>query len=222
MSLVNDIFSLSNHGMNHKNITQILDYQPYRQKSAPRNLEKMERNNTTYANLPTICENSHCNSGNQPEKMNVLERRWSNALPANGSSLPPLSKESNHRKLKHSNSLPNLVRRPSTPRPVFLVQSNQKFLSDNLDVRKHNAVENGKNSNNILQISKIHDENDWHPLLSVSPDGLERSSTDVEIARGSCVQLQQPNAFQDPSMKRLLKRDKVQPCERRLFSARRW
>ena len=207
--------------MNQKSITQILDYQPYTHRSTSRNLEKMERSNTIYPNLPTIRENSHCRSGNQRETIHV-ERRWSNALPTNGSSLPPLSRESNHRKLKHSNSLPNLMRRPSTPRPVFLLQNNQKFLSDSLDVKRHNAVENGGNSNKMLQTSKVQDENDWHHLLSVSPDGLKRSSPEVEISRGSCLQLQQSNAFQDPSVKRLLKRDKVQPCERRQLSARRW
>ena len=211
MSLVNRYINVPNHDSNHKSFTQILDYSTYKQNKKSSISENLDRENTTCASLPTISENSQCDNI-KVNRMDVIEGKWPNAFQANDLCLPPLTKEIKSRTASHDYLLPNLKRRPSTPRPVLLLRGNQNLLSDSLEVKRQHTAKTDENSNKILRVSKLGDVDDWHPLFSVSPNGSGRSSPDIDVPRSSCIQLQRSNSYSGPSQKPLLKREKIKAC----------
>ena len=203
---------------NHKSFTQILNYHSYNRSLKSRNSERLERENTICATLPTICENAQHDKHTQISRVDDIDGRWPDFCQPSDVRLPPLSKQLHTRKVKHDLTLPNLKRRASTPRPVLLFGGSQKLLSDGVGVKGQNMAKLGESSSKLLQVSKVDDIDNLHPLFSVSPNGLERSAPEVDKPRSSCINLKQSITYSDTFKKPLLKREKISPCDLRHIS----
>ena len=214
MSLINRCVSMPNSGANHTNFTQLFGYE--NKKMEFRNATSLERE---HSSLPTICENSQ---DDKNIRKNVNESRWATTSPScisSGLCLPPLSKDLSLRSVKNDFILPSLKGRPSTPRPVLLVREKQKISSNSVDIKRQYFCTEDENANTVAQVAKAKESGDCHPLFSVSPDGLERSSPDDEVPKSARISLQRSKTDPETS-KRLLKRRQVRSCEIQQLSDR--
>lgn len=178
----------------------------------PRDESSFEKETPICTSLPTICENAKDDKRIQvgAKELRRCRKLSSNSLmQANSLSLPPLIKDIES--CKYENNLPNLKRRPSTPRPILLVREKQRGWTGG--VGSHRLSTEMPDANSKHTHEKEEDEEDFHPLFSVSPNYSERSSPETEVVNACPVTFQSTNSISIDGCRPLLRRGRVKSCD---------